>query len=491
MKRIVRRAWVLLAVAPGLTLAGCAPRAQTVEPPVEVPERFTAAGGEPLPNEWWWSFGDSELNELVARALAGNLALLTAWDRLAQAEAESRRVGAPLLPSVDATFGAARSLERRDIETPGGSTTDRDAFSTFSTGLLVAYELDLWGRIRNTYDAARYDQLASADDVRAAAITLSASVATTWYRLVEQVAQIEVLDEQIATNETVLEVITLRFRRGQANAADVLRQRQLVESRRGDRIEAGAAATILEHQLAVLLGRAPTATVAGRRSELIELPALPATGVPAAVLRRRPDVRRSFHRVLASDRRLAAAIADQYPRVSLSASASTSAQKTRDLFENWIATMAANIAAPVFDGGRRRAEVERNRAVISEQLHDYGQSILDALTEVEDALVLEARRRELIVSVDRQLDLARQSMDRIRDQYTNGSASYLDVLNALLSYQALQRTKLAARRQLIEDRIGLCRSIAGGWEMQRPALAVLEEEPAPHPAGANDAVDHE
>ena len=127
----------------------------------------------------------------------------------------------------------------------------------FDLALAVSYEVDLWGRIRSTHDAARLDVVASRQDLHAAAITLTAEVAQTWYKLIEQRGQRRLLDEQIKTNQDYLEIITLRFRRGKASATDVLQQRQLVESTKGERVQAESAATVLVHQLAVLLGRPP------------------------------------------------------------------------------------------------------------------------------------------------------------------------------------------------------------------------------------------
>jgi outer membrane protein TolC len=156
--------------------------------------------------------------------------------------------------------------------------------------------------------------------------------------------------------------------------------------------------------------------------------------------------------------------------VNLIASTTTAAENVGDLFTSWIASIAANLIAPLFDAGLRSAEVDRTQAVTSQRLHEYGQTILTALAEVEDALVQEREQRRFIDSLETQFTLAGQVVERIRQRYTLGAVDYLDVLDALLTYQTLQRNRLTARRQLIEFRIGLYRALAGGWTMATPNM---------------------
>ncbi|BCR06462.1 membrane protein [Desulfuromonas versatilis] len=449
----------LLGVATALWLSACAPVTPQLQPPVEPPAAFSAAGDQALPERWWLALDDPGLDGLIERALAGNLSLQSAWDRLDQARALARRAGADLYPSLDAEASVSH-LRLRE----GGETSSSDELGL---GLVAGYELDLWGRIRSSREAALLDARASADDLQTAALTLSAQVAATWYQLVEQYGQLELLEAQRALNQQVLELVTLQFRTGQAGIADVLQQRQLVESNRGERAQAEARAGLLEHQLAILLGSAPGEPVAPRQSGLLELPSLPATGLPAELVQRRPDLRGAWHRVLASDRNLAAAIAERFPRLSLTAQLSTSGGKASDLFNDWLTSLAGNLIGPLVDGGFRRAEIDRARALAAEDLHTYGQAVLDAFGEVEDALLQERRQRELIASLDRQLELAATVIERVRDRYTKGAVDYQRVLDALLSHQQLQRTRLSAQRELIQNRIDLYRALGGGWELAR------------------------
>ncbi len=445
-----------------LLLSACTPQVAQQPSPIQLQGGFSATGEEQLPEQWWLTFEDPTLNKLITQALLGNFSLQSAWDRLDRAQAVARKAGSDLIPHIDGEAGFRTTRSRTNSRTSSSQN--------FNLGLAASYEIDLWGRIGSTVEAAELDARASEENLRTAALTLSARVASTWYQLLEQRGQIEILKQQQQTNEKGLELISLQFRTGQTSIADLLQQRQIVEGRRGEQALAALRAQVLQNQLAVLLGVTPDQAPQVTTGQLGQLPPLPATGLQSSLLERRPDVHAAWLRLAAADQRVAAAVADRFPRLSLTGRASTTDEKVEDLFDDWLATMAANLLAPLVDGGQRRAEIERSQAVAAEALHDYGQTILEALTEVEDTLIQEQRQQEYLLSIDRQLALSEQSTERIIDRYLNGAEDYQRVLGAILSKQLLQRTQLSARRELFVNRINLCRALAGGWEMSRPNL---------------------
>ncbi len=436
-----------------LFLASCTPAPFSASP-LLLPQSFSASGPAELTGQWWREFNDPLLNGLVERAFQGNFTLLAAWSRLAQAEALARKAGAGLRPGLDGE--AVPEHERRD---DGGSSFSTESLSL---RLVAAYELDLWGRLRSQRDAAALDARASREDLQAAAQTLAAQVAGTWYQLVEQREQLDLLKKQSAALERMLALVVQRFRRGQVSAADLLRQRQLVEANQGERALAEAEEQVLVHRLAILLGQPPTGGLGREGAGLADLPSLPATGLPAELIQRRPDLRKAWLAVQAADRRAATALADRFPRFTLSASLGTEGGEGASLFGNWLANLAAGLAAPLLDGGERRAEVERSRAATREALHAYGQAVLTALGEVEDALAREERQQRYVTSLASQLGSAELLYDRVRDHYLHGSLDYLRVLDAVLDKHELERTLLIARRQLLQYRIDLSRALAGG-----------------------------
>jgi outer membrane protein, multidrug efflux system len=335
--------------------------------------------------------------------------------------------------------------------------------------------VDLWSRLRATRQAASLDARAARDALDTAAITLSASVAGTWYQLAEAKDLVRIAQKQIGTNKQVLDVVVLQFRKGAATAADVLRQRQLVASTEATLIIAEENVTLVQYTLSILVGTPPERAWQQAAIELPILPPMPNPGLPTDVLLRRPDVRQAYRRVQAADQRLAVAIANQYPRLSLSASATTSTASVSDLFDDWLANMAANLVQPLFDAGQRRAAVRQQRAVVRERFHVWSQTILEALLDVEIALTQERQQARLFNNLTRQLDLARQTYDRIRESFMKGQTDYIRVLESLQSMQALERQIVQARRILIQFRIDLYRSIAGPWDLPTPAFVQAED----------------
>jgi outer membrane protein TolC len=194
------------------------------------------------------------------------------------------------------------------------------------------------------------------------------------------------------------------------------------------------------------------------------MPPLPYTGVPSELLSRRPDVRARFLALAAADQDLAAAVIDQYPRLDLSASLVNSADRPETIFRDWFLSIGGQLLGPILDGGQRRAEVERTRAVVCQRFNEYRQSVLIALQEVEDGLALERYQLELIDKLEAQSELAARASEQLLQFFITGEASYLDVLSANQSEQRLQRSLLSARLDLLSIRIGLYLALAGDFD---------------------------
>jgi NodT family efflux transporter outer membrane factor (OMF) lipoprotein len=445
-------------------LSGCASPEAGDPLPLQDAPAFSASGDAPLSDEWWTAFEDEYLNERIHDALTENFTLAAAWERLRQAEAIVERERAALLPKLDGTAGAERF-----------EYSDQDDRTELSLGLQASYEVDLWGRIESAVEAERFRAAASATDYQTAAISLSAEVALAWYQLVVARLGLKLVESQLETNLTVLDVLEMRFAVGQSGSADVLRQRQLVESSREQIVIVQSQIEVLEHQLAVLLGRPPQETMDLPSPALPRVAELPATGVPAALLQRRPDVLGAFLRLKAADEEVAVAVADQYPRINLSASLSTAAETPSGLFSEWLATLAGRLVAPLLDGGERRAEVERTVAARRERLAQYGQTVLEAFRDVEDALAQEANQVRRIRSLETQLTLARRTIQQLRSQYLNGVTDFIDVLTALRDQQQLERDLLTARLDRLAFRIALYRALAGGFETPREESEITKD----------------
>jgi len=439
--------------------------------PGDLPATFSRSGEAELPDRWWRTFEDERLNQLVSAGLADNPGLRAVWARRERAAAAFDRADAERYPELE-YFGSL-GVEESEADDGGSGGEER-----FGLGLVASYEVDLWGRVEAQVREAEFTYHATAADVRAAAITLSAAIAETWYLMAEQAARIELIRSQIETNGQLLEILRSRFRRGQSSAEDVLRQRQLVETRRGELALAEGGFALLQHRLAILLGRPPAADAETQPGALVELPPLPSTGIPLELLRRRPDLVARWLRIEASHARVAQAMADTYPRVSLSATAETLSDDIGELFDTWQAALVANIVGPLLDAGRREAEIEVAKAEAREVFHLYREDLLGALGEVEDALVEERRQEAFTRSLERQVALSGQVIEQARTNYRNGVSDYVGVLDALRTHQTLERDVLQARLDRIRFRIALCRALAGGWSMTAPEVPETPAEPA-------------
>jgi NodT family efflux transporter outer membrane factor (OMF) lipoprotein len=434
-----------------LLLSSCASQKTTTELPVEAPDSFSVDGDSIAPDRWWTAFGDSSLNAWVDSAMTSNFTLQSALQRLIASRAVVVREQSPLFPTLE----AGASADRQRFADSGAITEE------LSLGLSTVYEIDLWGRIRSAVEAEQLRADASLFDYQAAAITLSAEVTQNWFELAEAEAQLSLVNEQVETNEQVLSLLRNRFGRGQIQAVDILRQQQLLEATVEQKLNAEERIAILKNRFAVLTGRVPSKNIALSPTLADELPPIPETGVPLELVERRPDVRAAYSQLLAADRDVASAISSQYPRLSLRVNASTFQNSATSLFEDFALSFAGNLIAPIFLGRELQAEVNRTEAVQMELLYNYGQAVLIAFREVEDALIREEKQHQRIESINRQVELAQRAYDQLRVQYLNGAVNYLDVLTALNEVQQLQRDQLSAKLDLLQFRIALYRALSG------------------------------
>lgn len=457
MKRGCTLAGLLILAA--LTAAACspfAPRPRT-EAAGALPAHFSLYDpAAKVPQRWWQNFQDPQLESLIDQALTDNFTILEAWSRLSQVRARTLQTAAALYPEVAGDGQAVFSRQHTEgIGSRGGEF--------YSLGLIGAYELDLWGRVRSESQAARLVEYATREDLNAAAMTVAAEVAQRWAQIISQQLQKRLLERQLETNETFLELIELRFRRAITSALDVYQQKQLVEGVRAQIPLVAAEEALQRHELAVLVGQPPLSALTIDRDEL-PLPAdVPPTGLPADLLAARPDIRAAGLRLAAADWQVAAARANRLPAVRLTADANYRADNVDLLFDNWLANLAGNLSAPLFDAGRRKAQVDEARAAAAESLAIYRRTVLTAIREVEDALALEAGRRANLDALAAQIDAARRALAEAGNRYLKGLIDYLPVLTQLLTVQGLERTIIQRRAELLLDRIALYRALGGHW----------------------------
>jgi len=422
------------------------------------PLRFSeSATGAALPDDWnysWWeTFEDEDLNRLIESGLTASFELRQYVARIEQATALARQAGARLYPSLD--FDTGYELEW-DGET--GADESRDRQETSSLGFLLRWELDIWGRLSSLRRAEKLEVQATIEDWLGARLLLSTAIAETYFEIQEQRRQLEVIREQIKTNETLLKLTSLRFGQGQSSIVDVLQQREQLEATLARVPQTEARIGQLAYSLDILLGRPPGEGNVVTSHRLERPSPLPSVGIPALLLTRRPDLKAAQKRVLAFDYDVGAAVADQLPTLTLWGDINWTGDPG---FGDAVTTVFAGLAGPLFDAGERRSEVAFRKARLKEALAGYSDQYLSALFEVEAALLEERKNAEQLVLVEQQLITAQKLLSEARNRYSQGLTDYLPVFTSLSIVQNLERDVVSARRSVLSARVGLHRALGG------------------------------
>lgn len=452
MKRIVTGILLLSA------LSGCTLFTPPQRPlPAGMPENYSlySEKGESR-GQWWKDFKSPSLNSLIEQALNENFSLREAQARMNQARYAAAKSGADLSPQVTGTLGASHAQNK----VQGSSRTSTE---NWSVGLSASYELDVWGRLQATEQSSGLLAKASAEDLKAAMMTVSGQIAENWISLLSNQQQQELFKKQIQLQEQLLTLVTKRFPLAKSTALDIYQQQQTIEKSKAALIPLANKEGLLKRQLAFLAGRAVLGDDAPALQEFPQLDAIPALGLPADLIAARPDIRAAGLKLQAADWQVAAARADRLPALKLTASHTYSSEQLSSLFDNWLQNLAANLVGPLFDGSRRQAEVERTRAVAEERLATYGKTVFTAMKEVEDALADEMRFAASRNSLNRQLELSERTIREAQRRYLNGNSDFLNVLREELNNLQVQQDRITAEEEMIIARIRLYKALGCSW----------------------------
>jgi len=467
--RIFHREEILCSVAM-LTLAfpGCAVRRplQSFQPAVAVEDHFLRGDleGRNLAfgsTNWWRSFNNPTLDELISVAFTGNLELRQFVERIEQADARLRQAGGRLLPQLDADGG----LSSRWSDGSGIDFHSREDAS--SLGIFFGWEIDFWGRLRFAKGARAQETEAALYDWLGARLMLSASIAETYFGILEQHQQLNLLHKQIEISSTLLDLTRFRFGQGLSSIVDVLQQQEQLASTRSRIPQIEGRLEQLELALDVLLGTSPGTREKTFPRGLDDPPERFTAGVPSDLLDNRPDLLASRHQVSTFDYRVGEAIAERLPRFTIGGSLSAAGDSGLGVL---VANAIASVAGPVFDAGIRRAEVDLRRSQLKEAVAEYSSRYLTAVREVETSLLLERKQADSLALLENQLSIAERLLQETRNRYIQGLTEYLPVLAAVGTVQDLQRNVLTSRRELLSIRVTLHRSLGG--PMNRPDVSV-------------------
>ncbi len=451
----------LLLVATGCTV-GPEPRVPSPDS-LGVPAQFQHslqpdASATVVVADWWDTFDDPVLSRLVEQALVANTNIDAAGARVRQARAALKSTRAGSWPTLD--FGASASRL-----TGVGSDAQVPDRTTYDAGFDARYELDLFGGQRRAVQASTADLAAVQANLHSTQLTVAAEVALNYIdaRLAQR--QLEIARANLAAQDETLQIVQWRVQAGLVGALDFEQSRQL-------RAQTAATVPLREQALSSALNRLSvlTGSAPGTVDALFE-PATPIplaiaadVAVPAEMLRRRPDVTAAERSLIAETARIGVREADLYPSLGLSGSLSGNSSNWGDLTDAAFGSLAAGLAAPIFEGGRLRAAVEQQRAAAIQSLAVYRDTVLVALEESENALVAiavtERRERELIIAED----AARNATTLARSQYQAGIIDFSNLLDAERSLLTTETSRAAALAERAAATVQLYKALGGGWE---------------------------
>lgn len=417
--------------------------------------------------EWWRVFDDPVLSALVTEAGNANQDLAAAAARVEQSRTLVRTAKAARLPRADLGFGAARSQPTNVIPGLPGNL-DVPPYDFFQSEVAASYEVDLFGRVRDGVRASQADFGAQQALFESLKLSLQADVARLYFLLRQTDAEIEVVQEAIRWRREAVRILDRRLGAGDISELDVVRAKGELANAKTDALTLERTRAQYEHALAILLGRAPS-SFALQRAPLPALPPAVPTGLPSALLERRPDIAAAERRLAAANARIGVAKAAFYPLLNLTAEAGVAAGDISDLFtwsaRTWtLGSLAGTLLTlPIFDGGRNRANLERAEATLAEETASYRQTVLTAVGEVEDALVGLRTLSEQTDTVKLSQDTAARAVSIAQRRYEAGATGYLDVVDAQREALNVDRLGEQIKGARLTTTVSLIRALGGGW----------------------------
>ena len=416
--------------------------------------------------EWWKTFGDPELTSLIDRAAQSNLDLRLAEARVREARGLRGVSAGALLPSVNAGAAYSRIRTSENVPLPGAGSQS----NFYQAGFDASWEIDVFGGIRRSIEAADADVEASIEARRDVLVTLLAEVARNYVEVRGLQAQLGIARQNLEAQRKTLELTQARLRAGRAAELDVVRAQAQVSATASQIPLLDSRRIQATHRLGVLLGREPGAL----REELLATAKIPPpppevpVGLPSELLRRRPDLRRAERDLAAATARIGVATAELYPKFSLTGLFALESINASDFAKGgsraW--SVGPAIQWSIFQGGRIRAKISVENARQEQAAILYERSILVALQEVEDALIAyakeQAHRAELSDAVAANL----KAVDLANQRYTQGLVDFLSVLDAQRSLYVSQDALVQSERRISEDLVALYKALGGGWEME-------------------------
>ena len=454
---------LLLAGLALLILSACTIGPDYVQPTVEVPPAWTVsydAAADLVNTAWWHQFNDPVLDELITTALNENLDIKAATARVDQFLGQYRTTRAEFFPQIGASASAYRQKDTETGLVPGNN----DDYSSYQGALNATWEIDLWGRIRRSTEAAQAEILASEAGRRTVLLTLVSNVANSYLTLRGLDRQLEIARETELAYAESLRIFNLRHDHGTVSQVEVSQVESEYENARQAVPQLEGLIAQQEHLLSVLLGSNPQAIKRGKSIDELTVPEIPAE-LPSALLEQRPDIIQAEQALIAANARIGVARALYFPRIALTGAYGTASIRSDDLFKGPSATwqLGGDLLAPIFTFGAIEGQVMTAEAAQREALYRYQQSIIAGFRDVEDALVATTKGRETQAAKGRRVNALKTYARLADNQYEAGTTSYLQVLDANRSLFSGQLDYVQTQTTVLTSLVDVYRAMGGGW----------------------------
>jgi NodT family efflux transporter outer membrane factor (OMF) lipoprotein len=417
-----------------------------------------------LPRDSWWAlYGNSELDDLEKRLIAGNPTLAAAFANYAQARALADQARAGLFPTLGLNASAQRN--RESVNAPLRGPTTPTYFNSNTLGGSVSYELDLWGQIRNEVAAGEANASASAADLENARLSLIAQLVQDYIQLRSLDRNSAILDETVKAYARALGLTEQRHDAGIAPGLDVAQAQTQLNAALSQAAQTLAQRALMEHAIAALLGVSASTFSINPQIVDIQLPQIP-SGVPSTLLERRPDIAGAQRRMIAANANIGVARAAYFPTLTLGGQGgfqSTAAS-------NWLSAPSSfwaigpNALLSLFDGGLRRAQVAQARAEFDASAANYRGTVVDAFQQVEDSLATLNHFHDASVDEKAAVDAAQRTLDFSLALYKQGATDYLTVVTSQTALLQTQLEALTLDTLQLTASVDLVRALGGGWE---------------------------
>ncbi|MCB4204393.1 TolC family protein [Deferribacterales bacterium Es71-Z0220] len=407
-----------------------------------------------LETNWWQSFSDDTLNNIIENAVKNNFDIQSGIKRLEQANITYRQSSTSKYPNLNLTAGT--TLTKSDNQKTGQSSTD-----SYSLGLTLSYEIDLFNKIKSAEKSAEYSFLTSKENLKTILVSVTSQIAENYYGIISTNEKIKITEEQLIANEAILKVLIERYKNSSISITDVLKQKQNIENIKDSLSSLQLSKQLYKNKLKILTGGKEIGKIDIENTIMLE--SFNFDKINFEIALNRPDVLSKYYEIEAAAWNVSVAKANRFPSLTLSSSFTYSSTEINTLFENWSLNLLANLLAPIFDAGKRKLEVEKSKKILEEKVINYKNTLITAYNEISNTVITEKKYFESLEYLNNEISLIDEVLKKQRIKYLNGETDFSIYLNDQISLYAKRKELVDLKYNIIKNRITFYKSIGGKW----------------------------